>query len=298
MPTPAASPYLPPLHYRLLLRLAACLVPRSARTSWQARQNARLFHWWILAERGELPRRGPESAALLRGTFQDALQQRISPAAVTGMIRGPLFYLLTAACLFTLLAASTRCFAYTRHLVELALLLLPGPPGLRSDVLAGHAFILAISLTAAAAMLLIRRPSAHSGGWRYWTFFALQCALVLTFVPLVWIESGAALRACFPHHEGLRALSTLLLTLAYLPSLAAALAWVLADQRARCPVCLRRLELPVSVGSWSSVFDPSATEFLCDRGHGALLLPDSSAGAERWTRLDQSWAGLFSHSSG
>jgi hypothetical protein len=145
-------------------------------------------------------------------------------------------------------------------------------------------------------MLLIRRPPSHAGGWLYWSFFTLQCALALTLVPIAWIEAGAALRACFSHHEGLRALSTMLLTLAYPPALAAALAWVLADQHARCPVCLRRLELPVSLGSWSSVFDPSSTELLCDRGHGTLVLPDTAQGAEHWTRLDESWSNLFSHS--
>lgn len=298
MHTPAPYHYEPPLHYRLLVLLASFLVPRARRPAWRRSQDARLFHWWVLSQRGELPQRQAHTAGLLRGAFRDAFLHRVTPSAIARRVRGPAFSLLAAAAFTALFATATQGFAYTRRLIALAIELFPAPPDLRSDVLVGHAFILAISLTAGAAMVFIRRPPSHSGGWRYWAFFALQCALALTLVPLLWIESGAALRACFPHHEGLRALSTLLLTLAYLPSLAAALAWVLSDQRARCPVCLRRLELPVSLGSWSSVFDPSSTELLCDEGHGALVLPDTAAGAERWTRLDDSWRGLFSHSAG
>lgn len=291
MPTP--SPFRPPLPYRLLILLAACLVPRASRPAFRRRQDQSLFDWWILSQRGEL---FTHPARLLRAAFLDAFTTRIPLDALARFVRGPAFYLATASSLVLLLALLTRGFAYTRHLLRLAALLLPAPPDLRSDVLVGHTFILAVSLTAAVAMLAIRRPPSYSATFRYWAFFALQCALVLTLVPIAWIESAAAFRACFPHHEGMRAFGTLILTLAYLPSLAAALAWVLADQRARCPVCLRRLEYPVSLGSWSSVFDPSSTELLCDLGHGALLLPADAATPSRWTRLDDSWQNLFTHS--
>lgn len=292
-------PYRPPLLYRSLIVVAGWVVPRAARKAWRAGQDARLFDWWLLAQRGEMPRRDIETANLLRGALQDAMLHRIHPQALLSWLRGPAFPLLSAAALFTLFALVTRGFAYTRHLVELACQVLPGPPDLRTDVLVGHIFILAVSVTAGLAMALIRRPPPHVAGWLYWSYFALQCAAVLVMIPLLWIEGGAALRACFPRHEGMRALATLLVTLAYLPSLATALAWVLADQRARCPVCLRRLDLPVTLGSWSSVFDPSSTELLCDQGHGALVLPESSIGApERWTRLDDSWKSLFSQSAG
>jgi hypothetical protein len=64
-------------------------------------------------------------------------------------------------------------------------------------------------------------------------------------------------------------------------------------------VCLRRLDLPVTVGSWSSVFEPTSTEMLCDLGHGTLLLPETGGGTEeRWTKFDDSWRDLFSHSAG
>lgn len=296
MSTPHSSPFDPPLYHRLLIHIAALLVPRAARPSWRFRQDQRLYHWWVLNQRGELPAQPAQTAALLRGALDDAFRHRISPDSLARAVRGPLFYLAAATTLTAFLAALSRGFAYTRHLLSLAAQLLPGPPDLRSDVLVGHAFILAISFAAGLTMIFIRRPPSHSGGFRYWTFFILQCALALTLVPLAWIESGAALRSCFPHHEGMRALGTLLLTLAYLPGLAAALAWVLSDQRARCPVCLRRLEFPVSLGSWSSVFDPSSTELLCDRGHGALVLADTTNGLEHWTRLDHSWSSFFSHS--
>lgn len=296
MHTPNDPSFEPPLYHRLLIHIAALLVPRAARPSWRFRQDQRLYHWWVLNQRGEITASQAQTAALLRGAFDDALHHRILPGNLANALRGPLFYLAAAATLTALLAVLTRGFAYTRHLLSLAAQLLPGPPDLRSDVLVGHAFILAISFAAGLTMIFIRRPPSHSGGLRYWTFFILQCALALTLVPLAWIESAAALRSCFPHHEGMRALGTLLLTLAYLPSLAAVLAWVLSDQRARCPVCLRRLEFPVSLGSWASVFDPSSTELLCDRGHGALVLADTTNGLEHWTRLDRSWSSLFSQS--
>jgi hypothetical protein len=54
------------------------------------------------------------------------------------------------------------------------------------------------------------------------------------------------------------------------------------------------LVLPVSVGSYASLFEPSATEMLCEQGHGALSLSDTETDVhDRWTRLDDSWKALF-----
>ena len=70
--------------------------------------------------------------------------------------------------------------------------------------------------------------------------------------------------------------------------------WCVADQRRRCRACLRRMILPVSVGSWASQFEPSRTEMLCEDGHGALALSDAETNVQdRWTRLDDSWKALF-----
>ena len=65
------------------------------------------------------------------------------------------------------------------------------------------------------------------------------------------------------------------------------------DQRRRCPVCLGRLAMPVTLGSWASVFEPVTTEMLCDEGHGSLSVDESEIGAgDRWIALDSSWRGL------
>ena len=86
-------------------------------------------------------------------------------------------------------------------------------------------------------------------------------------------------------------------TLTFLAVCALATLWCVVDQRKRCPVCLSRLALPVTLGSWSSsLLDPVTTEFVCERGHGSLAMPEtaaSSAERDRWTEMDESWRDLF-----
>ena len=73
--------------------------------------------------------------------------------------------------------------------------------------------------------------------------------------------------------------------------------WVLADQRRRCPVCLRRVVCPARIGASSYLLlEWYGTEFVCSRGHGLLQVPEISSsayGAPRWQPLDASWSGLF-----
>jgi hypothetical protein len=51
---------------------------------------------------------------------------------------------------------------------------------------------------------------------------------------------------------------------------------VILDQRYRCRICLRRLRMPVSTGSWTHIllFGPPRTEYICVYGHGTLKVPD------------------------
>jgi hypothetical protein len=60
---------------------------------------------------------------------------------------------------------------------------------------------------------------------------------------------------------------------------------------------VQRLTLPVRMGSWSSeLLDPVSTEMVCERGHGALSVPETQGSAsvrEHWTALDDSWKQLF-----
>ena len=74
--------------------------------------------------------------------------------------------------------------------------------------------------------------------------------------------------------------------------------WALADQRARCRVCLRLLCFPVRMGCPGCLLlDWSGTELLCTEGHGVLHVPHMAASweeeSQRWIALDESWKELF-----
>lgn len=74
--------------------------------------------------------------------------------------------------------------------------------------------------------------------------------------------------------------------------------WAVADQRARCRVCLRLMAFPVRIGSPGCLLlDWSGTELFCSEGHGLLhvplLAPSWDEEADRWVSLDDSWKGLF-----
>jgi hypothetical protein len=77
--------------------------------------------------------------------------------------------------------------------------------------------------------------------------------------------------------------------------------WALADQRHRCPVCLRRVTNPASVGLASRTFlGWNGTEMICMGGHTLLhvpSLPTSWFSDQRWLYLDSSWQFLFADSS-
>jgi hypothetical protein len=73
--------------------------------------------------------------------------------------------------------------------------------------------------------------------------------------------------------------------------------WILADQRRRCPVCLRLLANPVRMGEPSRILlEWHGTELMCLRGHGMLYVPEWPAiwsSRRRWLALGPSWGGLF-----
>lgn len=83
----------------------------------------------------------------------------------------------------------------------------------------------------------------------------------------------------------------------FLPIATVALSWSVSDQKRRCRVCLQRLELPVDIGRTGSVLlNWAGTEMVCPRGHGVLYIPESEANSldqDRWSKLDDSWEGLF-----
>ena len=77
--------------------------------------------------------------------------------------------------------------------------------------------------------------------------------------------------------------------------------WAVADQRQRCPMCLRRVTNPATVGLASRTFlGWNGTEMICMGGHALLhvpSLPTSWFDGQRWLYLDSSWEFLFADSS-
>jgi len=85
---------------------------------------------------------------------------------------------------------------------------------------------------------------------------------------------------------------------AYIVGTMGVLFWSVADQRARCRVCLRLLCFPVRVGCPGCLLlNWSGTELFCPEGHGLMHVPDLAPSwdeeAERWISLDDSWKSLF-----
>jgi hypothetical protein len=76
--------------------------------------------------------------------------------------------------------------------------------------------------------------------------------------------------------------------------------WALADQRHRCPVCLRRVTNAATVGLASRTFlGWNGTEMICIGGHTLLhvpAMPTSWFSDQRWLYLDSSWQFLFADS--
>ncbi len=177
--------------------------------------------------------------------------------------------------------------------------LLPRPPQVGSfDSVPsspwGYALWILFGMVIGGVVVSRGGPLPSGRGWRYRSFLALKTILAIAIPALLWMEAATVLRGRMEGSVWLP-LTGIVPALAFLPACACAIWWSFADQRRRCPVCLQRLSMPVTMGSWASVLDPAATELLCDLGHGSLCAPESTQGApDRWTNLDPSWRELFS----
>lgn len=290
----------PPVFCRWLIWLAGLLAPTDARCEWRARWGFRLDNLWILVERGELTNvASAEVGRFCRDAFLNAFWLRFSRPALRQWLRGPAFPLACGAGALAVLSVTTNGLSVCRALVEMARGLGHSPPPMgvydpRADRLFFNIAPIALALASGTALLVIGRLPLHRYGWRYWLFLAAKMLLATVVLILLWIEGGSALRARIPSQMPRVLLGGIALALLFVAAFGWTVRWCLADQRRRCPVCLRRLAMPVSVGSWASVFDPAITEMLCDEGHGSLAAPESEAGApDRWVALDSSWRGFF-----
>ena len=293
----------PPAIYRWWLCLAAAMAPRAARSACLARWLAALEDWWILVERGELPGADRGQVARWIGeAFREALGLRFGGGFLRRWMRGPALLLAAGPLVLAAIALVSHGFLCTRTIIAVELhpceYIPYGHDAAWSlsafDLVFAHAFTLVFTLVVGASLVVLTHRPLKGNGWRYWWFLTIKITWVAIAIPLLWIESGALMRAAFRHHFGILALLCVTSALALIVGFGASLAWCFGDQRRRCPVCLRRLVLPVTIGSWASVLEPVTTELVCEEGHGSLSMFELAAGPnDRWVALDASWRPLF-----
>ena len=282
---------------RGVVRAASWLVPAEVRPRWRARWQMGLSNWWTLVERGDLSSR--TAGDVCAAACSEALRLRCGEASPERLVRRAVFVPAAMALLLVAGAAATRGFQATRALLDTARGITRGP--LHSlaltgahDRLVGHGFAACFAAVVALIVVLIVGLPLRRYSWKYWGFLALKAAAAAVLVTLAWVEGGPLLRARLPGGELKALVGVLGFTLVYVAAFGAALAWCVKDQRRRCPVCLRRLAMPVTMGSWASVFEPPTTELLCDAGHGRMCVCEGAGGeSERWSTLDASWQELF-----
>jgi hypothetical protein len=280
-----------PLVWRCFLEAGGWMAARAQRAGWRERWGSRMRSLLILSERGELP--GEKFALiawLCRAAWVDAFWTRVHKPSLREWSLGPWFLFTCLGSAWVLLAWWSRGFAVARWLVESTV----GTHAGRMHPLVPYTVPI-VAAAIAGGVLAVQRPLALRGfGWRYWTFFVLKTTLAGAWLALLWVEGGAKLRAQIDA-EGLRIIvGGIVCAAALVIVFCRSIAWCVADQRVRCPVCLRRLAMPVSLGSSSSVLDPAKTEMLCSAGHGSLSMADSDSGeGDRWTALDETWRPLF-----
>jgi hypothetical protein len=121
---------------------------------------------------------------------------------------------------------------------------------------------------------------------RRWLFFAAKILLVLPIVTFGALDMASTGSTVSPMAMWVASFGGLL-----------AMRWVLADQRERCPVCLRLLANPVRIGESSRILlEWNGTELMCLKGHGLLHVSERPAiwfSGQRWVNFDPSWSGLF-----
>jgi len=260
---------------RAMLRAAARLVPSRERAEWLAEWSAEL---WYAQESCAV-----DADRFCLGAFQDALclrrqrsgeERRTSP-----WLASP------ARCL--LLLAGLDAIAW---LAVLPIPRSPGPIPLRAILLLmGMAcpILLATTRLSLGDCPASRYAPSLATRMRRWLFLAAKIALIMA-----GMYAGLLLAASLG--EQTRPAAALVYALLFGSVLA--LRWALRDQRRRCPVCLRLLTNPVTVGQRASWFlEWNCTELICLRGHGVLYIPENPTnwfGAQLWMYLDSSWRGF------
>ncbi len=220
---------------------------------------------WLAEWRGELAHTRWGRWKLLsacRGSFQDAYWLRRNTPS-SPLLDSP------AACLLLLAAGVAIARAATAA---------AGPA--RGSPAAG----LPLVFVCASLLASVNAPlSIGPAGSRAWAFFLAKLGLIAAATVC---SLGVCANLCA--WGGLQVL---------IAACALAFRWSLADQRRRCPVCLRRLTKPVSMEREPYAFlGWNGVETMCSRGHGLLYVPEFPSDrfhAPNWVALDRSWSGLF-----
>ena len=146
------------------------------------------------------------------------------------------------------------------------------------------------SVSLGESQLSSHRPTAKQGMWR---FLFLISKVVLISV----IGFYASLDIAYFSAPEYSPIAECLQLLACFSICLIGFRWAVADQRQRCPMCLRRVTNPATVGLASRTFlGWNGTELICMGGHALLhvpSLPTSWFSGQRWLYLDSSWEFLF-----
>jgi hypothetical protein len=130
---------------------------------------------------------------------------------------------------------------------------------------------------------------------RYYAFLLSKSALALLPAAAVWVVLTESALPGGPRWLAVGVRPTA--TLVFLMLCAAMMWWSLVDQRLRCPICFRRLRMPVSLGTFGSIlFDLPATEYICTHGHGTLHVPEPRTNElepTRWRPHGDVWEELL-----
>ena len=278
-----------------LIWLAGRIVPPRERTKWRTRWDSGLRDWWALIERGEVIFRGPaQVVAYCRPTLADAFWSRFSRERLRGFSRSPLCVLAGLAAVLAATGVLSHGFSTTRAVLEIARTLSFARPDPRQDVLVGHVFSLTFAFAIGMGVAAVNRLPLPGHGWRYWSFLLWKTVSAFVVTAVLWMEAGAGLRARMPLGDNLGITVNVIFWALSMAAFGIVVRWSAADQRRRCPLCLRHLSWPVAIGSWGSVLEPATTEFLCEQEHGSLSMAESdTADADRWISLGPSWQDLF-----
>jgi hypothetical protein len=297
-----------PAFLRWMILFASWVLPSRGRAGWRSRQMRELNDWWMLVEMGELTTYSSrEMARNLRSACAEFFWFRIGREHLRRLMRGPAAVLAAGCALFGFLAVVSRGFRATRGIAAVFRVMLFPPENLPKTAIPRHgsdtvfAFTTPIVFALAIAILFLAFRHLHlrACGGRYWSYLTAKIALVMTLVPLAWIELSALVRSQIAPSTLRLLLTGLVFRLIFMGVFVYAIGWCFTDQERRCPICLQWLTNPVSIGNCSNVFEPAVTELLCERGHGVLSMPEMAGDEpDRWTAFDPSWSELFETHAG